>query len=40
MNLALYFFLYRWVMQSRQRMIVPDNTAQPIGATTRNGDDL
>jgi len=29
-----------WVMQSRQRMIVQDNTAQLIGAATRNGDDL
>lgn len=30
----------RWVMQSRQRMIVQQNTAQLIGAATRNGDDL
>lgn len=34
------FNFNRWVMQSRQRMIVQDNTAQLIGAATRNGDDL
>ena len=39
MNLVS-FYLDRWVMQDRQRMIVPKSLAQQIGAATRNGDDL